>query len=101
MSFRNTVAAVALAASAGLAMVAVAQPAAATTASPAYVCGYNGGTEAYWYNCDTVPHRVHVDVYGSNGLNICVDANTVRDLGWSGADWGGVIGAEQIGRCPS
>jgi hypothetical protein len=99
MSIRKTVAAFALAASAGLAVVAVAQPA---SAAPDWVCGYNSGGEAYWYNCDVIPHRVHVDVYGNPaGFYVCVDANQVRDLGWSGADWGGVIGGEQVGSCPS
>ena len=86
---------------AGGAVVGGLTAAAPAHAAPAIPCGYSGFYEAYWYNCDSVPHKVHVDVYGGpDNVYVCVDAFQVRDLGWAGVDWGGVIGAEQVGRCP-
>ena len=83
----------------GGAVVAGLTAAAPAHAAPARPCGYSQDSDGYWYNCDVVPERVHVIYYDSDTY-ICVDAGTVRDLGWVGADWGGLMGAVQVGRCP-
>ena len=84
----------------GGALVAGLTAGAPANAAPAHPCGYSESGDAYWFNCDNVPHRIHVYVYGDDNDYICVDAWQVRDLGWHGADWGGVLGADQVGRCP-
>ena len=84
---------------AGGAVVAGLSTAAPAHAAPNLPCGYFQDGDGYWHNCDVVPQRVHVIYYDSDKY-ICVDAGTVRDLGWVGADWGGLMGANQAGRCP-
>lgn len=96
---------IALAAVGLVGLLALATPQAAN-ASPVSepkldVCGfYKVSYDGYWHNCNTIPERIHVYRYGGNDFEICVDANQTRYLGWVGGDWGGVLGAVQIGRCP-
>lgn len=89
-------------------MFAVAAPQAGSAspgATPKNPCGFytvdTGTTYGYWHNCNTIPERVHVYRYGGNDFEICVDATQTRGLGWVGGDWGGVLGADQVGRCPA